>query len=81
NMAGGIPANFASRIILFPATIASWVGGGNGWDWLTKILLYFQPGQPLYVFLYASAIIFFCFFFTALVFKPREKTDKLKKSG
>ena len=81
NMAGVIPAIFASSIILFPATITSWFGGGTGWNWLTTISLYLQPGQPLYVLLYASAIIFFCFFYTALVFNPRETADNLKKSG
>ncbi|NUL20793.1 preprotein translocase subunit SecY, partial [Agrobacterium tumefaciens] len=53
----------------------------TGWNWLTTISLYLQPGQPLYVLLYASAIIFFCFFYTALVFNPRETADNLKKSG
>jgi preprotein translocase subunit SecY len=81
NMAGVVPAIFASSIILFPATIASWFGGGNDWNWLTTISLYLQPGQPLYVLLYAIAIIFFCFFYTALVFNPRETADNLKKSG
>ena len=81
NMAGVIPAIFASSIILFPATIASWFGGGTGWNWLTTISLYLQPGQPLYVLLYASAIIFFCFFYTALVFNPKETAENLKKSG
>ncbi|CAJ0993509.1 preprotein translocase subunit SecY [Pantoea sp. Nvir] len=81
NMAGVIPAIFASSIILFPATIASWFGGGTGWHWLTTISLYLQPGQPLYVLLYAAAIIFFCFFYTAFIFSPRETADNLKKSG
>lgn len=81
NMAGVIPAIFASSIILFPATIASWFGGGTGWEWLTVISMYLQPGQPLYVILYAIAIIFFCFFYTALVFNPKETADNLKKSG
>lgn len=81
NMAGVIPAIFASSIILFPATIASWFGGGTGWSWLTTIALYLQPGQPLYVLLYTAAIVFFCFFYTALVFNPRETADNLKKSG
>ncbi|GKX55464.1 protein translocase subunit SecY [Leminorella grimontii] len=81
NMAGVIPAIFASSIILFPATIASWFGGGTGWSWLTTISMNLQPGQPLYVLLYAAAIIFFCFFYTALVFNPRETADNLKKSG
>ncbi len=57
------------------------VRGGTGWNWLTTISLYLQPGQPLYVLLYASAIIFFCFFYTALVLNPRETADNLKKSG
>ncbi|WP_158379405.1 preprotein translocase subunit SecY [Candidatus Williamhamiltonella defendens] len=81
NMAGVIPAIFASSIILFPATLASWFGNGTGWSFLTAISMYLQPGQPLYVLLYASAIIFFCFFYTALVFNPRETADNLKKSG
>ncbi|WP_159567605.1 preprotein translocase subunit SecY [Budvicia diplopodorum] len=81
NMAGVIPAIFASSIILFPATIASWFGGGTGWNWLSTISTNLQPGQPLYVLLYAAAIIFFCFFYTALVFNPRETADNLKKSG
>ncbi|SNC58346.1 preprotein translocase subunit SecY [Sodalis endosymbiont of Henestaris halophilus] len=81
NMAGVIPAIFASSIILFPATIASWFGGGTGWNWLSVFSFYLQPGQPLYVLLYAIAIIFFCFFYTGLVFNPRETADNLKKSG
>ncbi|AMA64758.1 Protein translocase subunit SecY [Candidatus Arsenophonus lipoptenae] len=81
NMSGVIPAIFASSIVLFPATVASWFGDGTGWQWLTIIAIYLQPGQPLYVLLYASAIIFFCFFYTALVFNPRETADNLKKSG
>lgn len=83
NMAGVIPAIFASSVILFPATIASWfgVGGGTGWEWLTALSLYLQPNQPLYILLYTTAIIFFCFFYTALIFNPRETADNLKKSG
>lgn len=81
NMAGVIPAIFASSVILFPATIASWFGDGTGWGWLIALSLFLQPGQPLYVLLYAVAIIFFCFFYTALVFNPRETADNLKKSG
>ncbi|AEW44794.1 membrane-embebed preprotein translocase subunit [Serratia symbiotica str. 'Cinara cedri'] len=81
NMAGVIPAIFASSVILFPATIASWFGGSTHWNWLAMLSIYLQPGQPLYVLLYASAIIFFCFFYTALVFNPRETADNLKKSG
>ena len=83
NMAGVIPAIFASSIILFPGTLAQWFGGnGEGaFGWLTDISVALSPGQPLYVMLYAAAIIFFCFFYTALVFNPRETADNLKKSG
>jgi preprotein translocase subunit SecY len=85
NMAGVIPAIFASSIILFPGTLAQWFGNSFGQDsalsWLTDVSLALSPGQPLYVILYAVAIIFFCFFYTALVFNPRETADNLKKSG
>ena len=83
NMAGVIPAIFASSIILFPGTIASWFGQGNSWgaNLLQEISMTLQPGQPLYEMLYAAAIIFFSFFYTALVFNPRETADNLKKSG
>ena len=83
NMAGVIPPIFASSIILFPGTIASWFGSGEGMvaDVLQEIALSLSPGQPLYVMLYAVTIIFFCFFYTALVFNPRETADNLKKSG
>ncbi|MFP3014259.1 MAG: preprotein translocase subunit SecY [Arsenophonus sp.] len=81
NMAGVIPAIFASSIILFPGTIVSWFSDGTGWGWLITISTYLQPGQTLYILLYASAIIFFCFFYTALIFNPRETADNLKKSG
>jgi preprotein translocase subunit SecY len=85
NMAGVIPAIFASSIILFPGTLARWFGsvGGEGsaFGWLTDLSLALSPGQPLYVILYAVAIIFFCFFYSALMFNPRETADNLKKSG
>ncbi len=83
NMAGVIPAIFASSIILFPGTIASWFGQGNSWaaNLLQEVSMTLQPGQPLYELLYAAAIIFFSFFYTALVFNPRETADNLKKSG
>ncbi len=83
NMAGVIPAIFASSIILFPGTLAQWFGGnGEGtFGFLLTVSDALKPGQPLYVMLYASAIIFFCFFYTALVFNPRETADNLKKSG
>ncbi|WMY97295.1 MAG: preprotein translocase subunit SecY [Arsenophonus sp.] len=81
NMAGAIPAIFASSIILFPGTLSSWFGDGIGWNWLTTISMYLQPGQLLYILLYAFSIIFFCFFYTSLIFNPRETADNLKKSG
>ncbi|MFC1681401.1 preprotein translocase subunit SecY [Pseudomonadota bacterium] len=81
NMAGVIPPIFASSIILFPTSIASFYGQGSGANWLTNLATSIQPGQPIYVMLYASMIVFFCFFYTALVFQPREIADNLKKSG
>jgi preprotein translocase subunit SecY len=81
NMAGVIPAIFASSIILFPGTLAQWFGQSEQLGWLADVSLALSPGQPLYVILYAAAIIFFCFFYTALVFNPRETADNLKKSG
>lgn len=81
NMAGVIPPIFASSIILFPATIAGWFGAGDGMSWLKDIGSTLSPGQPLYVLLYSGAIFFFCFFYTALVFNPKETADNLKKSG
>jgi preprotein translocase subunit SecY len=81
NMAGVIPPIFASSIILMPATVANWVSTGNSMHWLKDIASTLAPGQPVYVMLYASAIIFFCFFYTALVFNSRETADNLKKSG
>ena len=81
NMAGVIPPIFASSIILFPTSIASFYGQGSGANWLTNLATSIQPGQPIYVLLYAGMIIFFCFFYTALVFQPKEIADNLKKSG
>jgi preprotein translocase subunit SecY len=81
NMAGVIPPIFASSIILFPATIGGWFGNAEGMDWLRDLSSTLSPGQPLYVLLYAAAIVFFCFFYTALVFNPKEMADNLKKSG
>ena len=83
NMAGVIPPIFASSIILFPGTIATWFGQGDTGiaNVLQEVALTLSPGQPLYVMLYAAAIIFFCFFYTALVFNPRDTADNLKKSG
>jgi len=81
NMSGVIPPIFASSIILFPATLVGWFGSTEGMEWLKNIAGTLSPGQPIYVLLYASAIIFFCFFYTALVFNPKETADNLKKSG
>jgi preprotein translocase subunit SecY len=81
NMAGVIPPIFASSIILFPATIAGMFGSNESLYWLKDIGAALSPGQPIYVILYAAAIFFFCFFYTALVFNPRETADNLKKSG
>ncbi len=81
NMAGVIPPIFASSIILFPATIGGWFGSSEGLTWLSDLAQTLSPGQPLYVLMYAAAIIFFCFFYTALVFNPRDTADNLKKSG
>jgi len=81
NMAGVIPPIFASSIILFPATVTSWFSTGESTRWLRDIAAALSPGQPLYIALYAVAIVFFCFFYTALVFNSRETADNLKKSG
>ncbi len=81
NMAGVIPPIFASSIILFPATLAGWFGSHESMTWLKDLGAALSPGQPIYVMLYALAIIFFCFFYTALVFNPKETADNLKKSG
>ena len=81
NMAGVIPPIFASSIILFPSTIAGWFSGNEGFGWLQDVSTMLSPGQPIYVLLYATAIIFFCFFYTALVFNSKETADNLKKSG
>ena len=81
NMAGVIPPIFASSIILFPATVGNWFGQQEGMSWLASLSNTLSPGQPLYVLFYATAIIFFCFFYTALVFNARETADNLKRSG
>ena len=81
NMAGVIPPIFASSLILFPATIASWFGTQEGFGWLQTLAAKLSPGQPIYIMIYASLIVFFCFFYTALVFNSRETADNLKKSG
>ncbi|EHJ94051.1 Preprotein translocase subunit secY [Vreelandella boliviensis LC1] len=81
NMAGVIPAIFASSILLFPASIGQWVGAGEGMEWLQRASQALGPGQPLYILLFAAAVVFFCFFYTALVFNPKDVADNLKKSG
>jgi preprotein translocase subunit SecY len=81
NMSGVIPPIFASSIILLPATIVGWFATGEGLRWLKDISAALSPGQPIYVLLYATMIVFFCFFYTALVFNSRETADNLKKSG
>ncbi|MBK8162688.1 MAG: preprotein translocase subunit SecY [Gammaproteobacteria bacterium] len=81
NMAGVIPPIFASSIILFPATAASWFGNSEGMEWLKDIAGALSPGQPVYVMLFAVAIIFFAFFYTALQFNPNDTAENLKKSG
>ena len=81
NMAGVIPPIFASSIILFPSTLGQWAGSADSMSWLKDISSTLAPGQPLYVIFYAAAIIFFCFFYTALVYDSRETSDNLKKSG
>ena len=81
NMAGVIPPIFASSIILLPATLVSWLSTGDSMRWLKDMAGMLTPGQPIYVMFYATAIVFFCFFYTALVFNSRETADNLKKSG
>ncbi len=81
NMSGVIPPIFASSLILFPATIASWFGTSQAVSWLQTVAARLSPGQPLYIAIYAGLIIFFCFFYTALVFNSRETADNLKRSG
>ncbi len=80
NMAGVIPPIFASSIIMFPATLGQWFGSSTN-TWLTDIGLALSPGQPLFILFYAAAIVFFCFFYTALVFNPKDTADNLKRSG
>jgi len=81
NMSGVIPPIFASSIILLPATVVGWFATGEGLRWLKDLSSALSPGQPIYVLLYAAMIVFFCFFYTALVFNSRETADNLKKSG
>ena len=81
NMAGVIPPIFASSMILFPASLGSWFGQTESMRWMTDISTKLQPGEPIYTMMYGGMIVFFCFFYTALVFNPTEIADNLKKSG
>lgn len=81
NMAGVIPAIFASSILLFPASIAQWAGQSSGASWLQDIAMMLSPGQPLNIILFTLMIVFFCYFYTAIMFNPKEVADNLKKGG
>ncbi len=81
NMSGVIPAIFASSILLFPSTLSQWFSTAKGFGWLSDVGLAISPGQPLYLVVFSAAVIFFCFFYTALVFNPKDTADNLKKSG
>jgi preprotein translocase subunit SecY len=81
NMSGVIPPIFASSLILFPATVLGWFGSAEGLLWLRDIAGTLTPGQPIYVLMYGALIVFFCFFYTALQYNPKETADNLKKSG
>jgi preprotein translocase subunit SecY len=81
NMSGVIPPIFASSLILFPATIAQLLGTNQSVSWLTTLAASLYPGQPVYILLYATLIMFFCFFYTSLVFNSRDTADNLRKSG
>ncbi|ODC04636.1 preprotein translocase subunit SecY [Terasakiispira papahanaumokuakeensis] len=81
NMAGVIPPIFASSILLFPASIGQWFGSADGLDWLQDLAQLLAPGQPLYILLFAVSVVFFCYFYTALMFDPKEIAENLKRSG
>lgn len=81
NMAGVIPPIFASSILLFPASLGQWFGQNEGMDWLADVSQALGPSQPLYIILFAAAVVFFCFFYTALMYNPKEVADNLKRSG
>jgi preprotein translocase subunit SecY len=81
NMAGVIPAIFASSLLLFPASVAQWFGKGSNAEWLQDLAMAIGPGQPLNILLFSVLVVFFCFFYTALMFNPREVAENLKKSG
>ena len=81
NMAGVIPAIFASSLVLFPASMSSWFGQNEGFEWLQEVSLALSPGQPLYVVVFAVLIAYFCFFYTAIQFPAKDISDNLKRSG
>ena len=81
NMAGVIPAIFASSLLLAPASMATWFGQSPGMSWLQEVALVLSPGQPLYIMMFAAGIIFFSFFYTAIVFDPKDMADNLKRQG
>ena len=81
NMAGVIPAIFASSLLLFPASLGAWFGQSEGMGWLQDISQAIAPGQPLNILLFSAGIVFFCFFYTALMFNPKDVAENLKKSG
>ena len=81
NMAGVIPAIFASSLLLFPASLGQWFGQSEGMEWLQDLSLFLAPGQPLYILLFSAGIIFFCFWYTAIMFNPKEVAENLQRSG
>jgi preprotein translocase subunit SecY len=81
NMAGVIPAIFASSLLLAPASMAQWFGNSPGMDWLQQVALVLSPGQPLYILMFAAGIVFFCFFYTAIMFDPKDVAENLKRQG
>lgn len=81
NMAGVIPPIFASSLLLFPASLGNWFGSGDGLGWMQDIALLLSPGQPLYILLFAFAVVFFCYFYTAVTFNPKDVAENLKRSG
>jgi preprotein translocase subunit SecY len=81
NMAGVIPAIFASSLLIFPASLGTWFGESENMGWLQDASIYISPGQPLYYMLFAAAVIFFCYFYTAITFNPKDVAENLKRSG
>jgi len=81
NMAGVIPPIFASSLLLFPGSIGSWFGQSEGMEWMQDVALLLGPGQPLYIILFAAAVVFFCYFYTAVTFNPKDVSENLKRSG